>query len=270
MTTSKLVRIALACPFALFLAACADEEQTGSVTIHYELGANVSTCSDEGVTEVRATFKEGVDELETCNDEGELVASNIPAGTYKMFLMEGIDAEGVTVYDSLGDPDQATIKIVGGKTEEAEISLSPTPAQIRVSFNLLDEDGFAYTGQDESPVTEFEVRALDGNNEMLRHTFMVSQLEMAQNNIVPDPGRDINGENLDGVRIDYDAGNGSDPVMVEGGGAVFMFTPPGNGRLVDIIVRCMADVCTGELKGIEEGEITTGEDSATGDSGGTG
>lgn len=257
MHIEKLVRVALSCSFALGLAGCADEEQSGNLTIQYELGANISSCSEEGVVNMKATFKESIDEDEPCNDEGEFTASGIPAGSYSQFLMEGIDGEGITIYDSLLDDDARPMKVVGGSTQMAEVRLSPTPAQVRVSFNLLDENGFGYTGQDESPVTEFEVEPLEGNTTILRHTFVVAQLAMAQNNVVPDEGRDINGLDLDGVRIDAIVDGESTTVEVMGE-PVFHFDPPGRGRVVDIRVDCMADVCTGRLLGTDEGATTTG------------
>ena len=270
MHIEKLVRVALSCSFALGLAGCADEEQSGNLTITYSLGLSQASCGDEGVVQMKATFKEGVDEDEPCNDEGEFTASGIPAGNYTQFLMEGIDAEGVTIYDSLGDDNARPMKVVGGSTQTADVQLSPTPAQVRVSFNLLDENGFAYTGQAESPVTEFEVIAGDDDSILHQHVFVVAQLDGPVNNIVPDEGRDINGERLNQVQIRATANGDEMPVMVEDAGNVFEFDPPGHGRLVDIIVRCEAEVCTGTLEGIEEGEITTGDsdtDSVDGSSG---
>jgi hypothetical protein len=266
MPIQKLVRLALSCSFALGLAACADEEKSGNLTIEYELGFSAATCSAEGVVQIRATFREGLDEIEACNDEGEFTASGIPAGSYSLFLLEGLDAQNITIYDSLGDPDARPAKVVGGSTQTHQVGLSPTPAQVEVSFNLLDENGFAYAGQAESPVTEFEVIAADNDSELHRHTFVVAQLDSPVGNIVPDEGRDINGERLSQVRIDYTAGGDDMTVTVEGAN-LFMFPPPGHGRVVPITVTCEADVCTGELNPIEGVDLTAGEsstDSATG------
>jgi hypothetical protein len=263
----KLVRLALSCSFAVGLAACADEEQSGNLTIHYELGASQSTCDEAAVEQVRASFTEDLDELELCNDEGDFTASGIPARSYNQFLLEGIDAEGVTVFDSLGDPAQSKVTVTGGSTQMVEMFLTPTPAQIKVSFNLLNENGFGYSGQEQSPVTEFDVRAFDNDSPMLNHTFVVAQLEAVENNVIPDEARVLNGLRLNQVRINYVA-DGDQSVVDVMGEPLFTFEPPGRGRVVDIIVECRADVCTGVLKDIEGGvDLTAGGDSATGDSG---
>lgn len=270
MPIQKLLRFALSCPIVLGLAACADEEESGNLTINYELGFSAAACADEGVIQIRATFREGLDELEPCNDQGEFTASAIPAGTYSKFLMEGIDAEGITIYDSLGDPDARPAKVVGGSTRTHDVSLSPTPAQIQLRFRLFDENGDPFTGQAASPVTEFEVIAADNDSELHRHTFKVAQLQSASGNVVPDEGRDINGERLSQVRIDYTVGGSDMTVGVQGGGMVFSFAPPGHGRVVDITVECLGEACTGTLEATDDGvDLTAGGDSATGD-GGTG
>ncbi len=250
---------------------CNNDPGSGTLTVNYQFGIGGSTCADEGVTQVRVTLGDET-RTDACADNGEITLSGIDARNYSDFLVEGIDATGVTIRDNLDLPeDDEAVEVLGGASQTIDVTLTDTPASIEVTFVLLDGDGVPYVPSADIPIETFEVAAAAGSGApLLLHVFEVEDLEAAKN-IVPDPNRDLDGDAVDTVVVSYEAGSGD--VQVDGdpdtmGVQAFTFTPPGDGRLVQIRVTCMGDVCNGELEGISAGSPTTGGDSATGGSGG--
>ncbi len=264
---SALARLSLAAA-VLTGAGCNNDPGDGTLTISYTFGIGGSSCAAEGVNTIRVRFGDEERE-ETCQDEGEIILSGVPAGNYSDFVVEGIDAEGVTIRDNLDTPtgDEA-VEVIGGSSTTIDVTLTPTPAQIQITFFLNDANGLQLPSLDASEIDEFEVAAAEGTNAALLVTSIdVGTLDSAQV-IVPDPDRDLDGERLDTIVISYDGGSGE--VQVDGdpdtmGTQPFTFDPPGDGRLVQILVTCNGADCSGELMGVTGGMVTGGGDSDTDD-----
>lgn len=257
---TKIAPIALAA--ALLGSACNNDPGSGTLTINYQFGIGNSTCAVEGVDTIRVTFG-NEEHSEACSEEGEIVLSGVDARNYSDFLVEGIDAEGVTIRDNLDDPhDDEAVEVIGGASTTIDVTMTPTPASIEVTFVLLDANGVPYVPSADVPIDSFEVIAAEGSaSPLLSHEYTVSNLESATN-IVPDPERDLDGERVDTVVVRYDG------IDVDGDPSTtavepFTFDPPGDGRVVKIRVTCNGDSCTGMLEGIEGGSVTTGASGDT-------
>lgn len=261
--SSSLARFSLAAAL-LGATACNNDPGSGTLTIQYEFGIGGSSCSAEGVNSLRITL--GDEQYDEPCDDSEVTFSNLPARNYSNFIVEGLDLEGITVRDNLDAPDDdEAVEVIGGSSQVIDVRLTPTPATIEVTFILLDADGVPYVPSADIPVETITVEAAAGTNvSFLTHEFDISALAMARN-VVPDPERDIEGDRVDTVVVEYEAGMGS--VRIDGDPATdgvqpFTFEPPGFGRLVQITVTCNGDVCEGELMGTDAPATTGGGDSA--------
>jgi hypothetical protein len=263
--TKSIAPLALA--FLCCAAGCADDNDPGNLTISYALGFNEQTCEAAGVVNVRANLNE-ISQIDPCSDTGDMLVSGVPARTYNDFLVEGVDAEGITIFDSLDMSNPQSVTVHSGASQVVDTVLTATPAKISVVLALFDENMNPYLGTDTSPVTAVEVIALRGGGSSLHsHEFIVA--ESSNPLIVPDEGRAIAGDLVNGVRINYTANNADLTVMVDGA-ASFSFDPPGHGRLVELRVECLGEVCTGMLLGTDMGALDAGEETGGGGSGGTG
>ncbi len=248
-------------------AGCNNDPGSGTLTINYQFGIGGSTCANEGVETIRVSFGDET-ETEPCNDDGQLVLSGVPARNYNDFVVEGIDAESITVRDNLAAPaGDESIEVIGGSSQDVDVTLTPTPASIELTFVLLDEDELQLPSLDSSVVESFDIRAAEGTNAaLLDSSVAVDDLTSAKV-IVPDENRSLDGERVDTVVINYTA-NGNDgqvdgdPMMA--GAQPFSFEPPGDGRLIQIRITCIVDACEGVLMGTDMGgTVTTGGDSDT-------
>lgn len=266
---TKLSALAsLAAAASLLGFACNNDPGSGTLTINYQFGIGTTSCAAEGVDTIRVSFG-NEQRTEACSDDGEIIMSGIDARNYSDFLVEGLDAEGVTIRDNLDDPhDDEALEVIGGASTTIDVTLTPTPATIEVTFVLLDANGVPYVPSADVPISTFEVIAAEGSaSPLLQHEFTVANLESATNN-VPDPDRDLDGERVDTVVVNYDEMQvDADPST----SAIepFTFEPPGDGRVVKIRVTCTGEDCEGMLEGIEGGSVTTGGDSDTDTDGGS-
>lgn len=268
---TQIVCLTAACAAAL--AGCNNEEQSGNLVINYDFIVDSGTCADSMVTNIRVTLND-ISETEPCGEDGEFTLNAIPAANYSEVIIEGTDQANITIRDNLDDPEGDTsIEILGGASQTMDAFLTPTPATIELKLLLFDPDGAPYIGQTSSPVTEFQVTAIESGSGVLGvGNVDVTNLE-STTVLVPDEERNILGDKLNRITVNYTANGGdleidADPMTpaVE----PFDFAPPGAGRKVTITITCLGDACNAELLSDgQEGTITTGETaSATGTGGG--
>ena len=243
-------------------AGCNNDPGSGTVTINYRFGIGSSSCTSEGVGTIRLSFGDEV-RSEICSDAGQIVLSGIEARNYNDFVVEGIDNEDITIRDNLDTPsDDESLEVIDGASTTVDVTLTPTPAQIEITFIFFDANGVPYVPSAEVPIDTFTVEAAEGSSSLfLEHDFTVASLESAVN-IVPDENRDLDGERVDTVVVQYDG------VQVDGDPATsgldpFEFAPPGDGRLIQIRITCNGDMCTGELTDTDQGVDLTGGGSDT-------
>lgn len=238
-------------------AGCNNDPGSGTLTINYRFGIGSSSCTGEGVGTIRVSFG-NEERTEICSDEGQIVLSGIEARNYNDFVVEGIDGQDITIRDNLDAPsDDESLEVIDGASTTIDVTLTPTPAQIEVTFILLDANGVPYVPSATVPIDTFTVEAAEGSSSLLLdHEYTVANLESATN-IVPDEERDLDGERVDTVVVSYDAGTASTSLDA------FTFDPPGDGRLIQIRVTCNGDVCTGELIDTDQGGTIPGGGSDT-------
>jgi len=243
-------------------AGCNNDPGSGTVTINYRFGIGSSSCTTEGVGTVRVSFGDE-ERTEICSDAGEIVLSGVEARNYNDFVVEGIDGSDITVRDNLDAPDDdESLEVIDGASTSIDVTLTPTPAQIEVTFILLDANGVPYVPSADVPIDTFTVEAAEGSSSLLlEHDYTVSNLQSATN-IVPDEERNLDGERVDTVVVSYDnvqvdADPSTTPLEA------FTFDPPGDGRLIQIRVTCNGDMCTGELIDTDQGGTIPGGGSDT-------
>ncbi len=243
-------------------AGCNNDPGSGTVTINYQFGIGSSSCTTEGVGTIRVSFGDE-ERTEICTDAGEIVLSGVEARNYNDFVMEGIDGEDITIRDNLDAPnDDESLEVIDGASTSIDVTLTPTPAQIEVTFILLDANGVPYVPSADVPIDTFKVEAAEGSSSLLlEHEYTVSNLQSATN-IVPDEERDLDGERVDTVVVSYDDVQvDADPATA--GLEAFTFDPPGDGRLIQIRVTCNGDMCSGELIDTDQGGTIPGGGSDT-------
>ena len=258
----KTAAVLAAAPLFVALTGCADEDQSGTLTINYQFGAGAASCADsDAVQTVRVTLDGMQFAEEACDDSGSISLPSVPAKNYGMLLVEGVDAEGTTVRDNLAPPaEDESVEVVGGSAVVKDVRLTPTPATVRYQFILLDENELPYAPAATIPIKEFRTEAFrqGGNLLLLGHTFIVDQLDTFLVDM-PDPDRSIVGTDLDFVAVGIVDQNDA---LVSS--QTVTFTPPGAGKLVLVRVRCLGTNCTAEEE-IMGGEIDpTGGDTDTG------
>ena len=263
---TKLSALApLAVATLLGFAGCNNDPGDGSLTINYRFGIGTSSCSAEGVSSVRVSLG---DESETrpCSDEGEITLTGVPARNYNDLLVEGIDAEGVTIRDNLDDPDDdERVEVIGGSSTSIDVTLTPTPAILELTIVQLAAPNTPYAPSEDPVYEDFEVIAAEGSaSPLLIHVFEYSQLT-SLTNYVPDPERDLDGDRVDTVVVNADDmqvdADPSTPEIDE-----FSFAPPGDGRTIKINVTCIAEACEGTVDiEAEPGAVTGGGGDTDGD-----
>lgn len=226
---------------------CREEEQSGAVTVNYSLGFGAGlTCAEASVVTVRVSLGTSYSAEAACDGTGVVALDNVSAQSYPL-IVEGISADGVIVYDNGHAPEN--IEVPGSGTATADITLTSTPAQIQFSFNFLDEAGFPYAPQDTPPVAEINVIALQNtcSRPLLEHLFVYRRLEAVRDVEVPDPEREIIGEDVDCVVIELVDQSGAEfaPTWLPTG-TTERFEPPGPGRLITITLRCEERTCFAE------------------------
>lgn len=266
---TKLSGLAPLATAALLLGAgCNNDPGSGTLTINYQFGAIGSSCSAEGVTTLRVSVGDKEEE-EPCSDDGEITLSGVGAGNYNNLVVEGVDAEGITVRDNLGnDDDDESVEVIGGSSTEKDVFLFPTPAEIELTLVLL-QDGLQLPSLDSSDIESFTVRATEGtNNLLLDSEVVIADLTLART-IVPDPERELNGEEVNTVVINAIVNGNAVPVDSDPNTSAienFTFDPPGHGRLIEIRVECEGTDCSGSVQSTDGGTMVGGDpdtDSAT-------
>lgn len=261
-TTAPNSRLPLAALALTFVGlACGGDDPTGAISVRYALGAT-NMCEGLDIQRVRVNVGDGTESAEQdCDPNQPIVIDSINAGNYPL-LVTAIDGAGITVMDNLGAPeDDDTVEVVGGSSREVDAMLSATPASIGVKwFNSLDGE----PAECQFVVTKtFQVIAYEsnGNSQLLSHDFdCVKPPGFA---IVPDPTREINGQDLDTIQVRLLDEDDSQLTSV-----TFEFDPPGPGRQVEITLNCNEVngevTCTGESS-VGEGGGDTNEPTSGGD-----
>lgn len=253
---------------ALVATSCNSGPNSGTLSVAYELGLS-GTCEQYDVVNVRVTLDEGkYEEEETCDPDSPILMTGVAAGNYDV-LVEGIDAEGFTVMDNIGGEADDKVEVIGGGDKEHEVVLANSPAQVQVRWLKFvngepAECAFIATKY-------FEVTAYhDATPFFPGHRFDCSVPPGYQT--LPDEGRAIDGNTLDGVRVrvlDENQDEIGDDLVFSG------FDPPGPGRAVQIDITCDgpegSPECTGELVADDvpadtgaEGDSSGGVDTGTG------
>jgi hypothetical protein len=279
MTTSMPVLVrGLAALGLLALAACNNDPQSGSLTIHYSFAPNVScTAHQEAVQEIRVEVGEAGmagSEVAPCdNAGGEIVLTGVAAGNYDLFVL-GIDPDDDAVLDNLGGlTDDDRVEIIGGDSKTLDVKLGLAPARLEVAL-VVNNDGFpAQCSSTAIMVKGLRAEAwdFDSSDPLKSHDFDLCEFDGFEP--VPDVERQINGRRFDGVVIQpIDAGGNSvgNEIELPFGG------PVGAGKRARVSVECEGDVCDVQLLGGNPGTTTTdptgGDESSGGasDDGGSG
>ena len=246
-------------------SACGSEEQSGVVTVTYELVPNRS-CADVGATQVQVTLKGGGQQFEgtaPC-DNGKVTLENVKAGNYQIEV-EAIDGVGDTIFDSIGSPPMPyPIEVLGGVSNNVDdVELYPTPAKVRFIFQVTDGDGL-FQQCAASEIKHFETRAFRGPNVMAEHTF--DYCAASGKVTMVDTNRSIEGDELNRVRV-----RPMDASMQALSSLDVELTPPGPGKVVEVRIDCVETTCTGTV--IHSGSSDDDDDddpTADPDTGGTG
>jgi hypothetical protein len=248
---------------AALIASCNTGPNSGTLSVSYELGLQ-GTCAGFGVATVKVTLDDGeYEEEEPCDPANPILLTGVAAGNYDV-LVEGIDAEGITVMDNIGGDDDNSVEVVGGSDKELDVTLGDSPAQVQVRWLKFvngepAECAFIATKY-------FEVTAYHDATQFPNSNVFDCSVPPGYQTL-PDPDRVIDGNTLNGVRVrvlDESEEQIGDDLVFAG------FDPPGAGRVVQIDITCDGPenepVCTGELVGI--GGADTGADSGSTDDAG--
>jgi len=246
----------------LGVLACGNEDPDGSVTINYQLGLS-NMCASLDVQTIRVDIGDGSETKEApCDPSQGIELEDVKAGNYDL-RVTGIDSEGITVMDNLDTPtSDDSVEIVGGSSRDVDVSLSATPATVGVKWlNTFEgepaECAFLIT-------SKFEVTTYADDAPVLSHEFdCVKPPGFA---IVPDENREVNGQQLDGVRVRL-LDDGGD-VLTQ---AVSEFEPPGPGRTVELTLNCdeedgvvMCEISMNVSGGTDTTEPTSGPEPTGG------
>ncbi len=248
---------------ATLLAGCSEETQTGILTVEYKFGLTSFTCEQQGVVTVEVSLDNGTyDESAPCDTSEGITLEGVPAGSY-MLDVRGFDAAGDTIRDNEGDLDSQVAEVIGGQSRVVQVTLSPTPATIELLFDIRDADGFPSLPAG-SVAQFFDVTAYRGNGAVLHnHEFSYAQYGGGFT-AMPDPDRKVDGDLLEAVEVEVLDASRNVVATVP-----YQFDMPvGAGKVVQLVVECLVDDCSGTVHGIGGGGNDTGD--GTGGTGGTG
>lgn len=247
--SARWARIGSFVSVALVLPSCQEDEQSGVLTIRYGFAGISRSCEQADIATVRVTLDGDYEEIDVCDLAAGITLDSVPARAYAMMTVEGVNAEGITVVDNLGPPTtDESVEVLGDTTQTIDVQLSPTPARVRFSFSVLGEDGFPYAPQEVPVIRSFYARALenDGTLSLLDYEFVYAQLTSVRNVSIPDPMRQIAGDDVDALTVDVYAQDNRLLSKLE-----FQFIPPGPGRFIDVHVECRGEACTGAVTGVD-------------------
>lgn len=260
-------------PLALFAvsiaAGCGNDPQSGNLNVSYKLGfANNCMAFDVPIETVRVTVGNNIASAEApCDPNEPITLSGVKAGTHDL-LVEAIDAEDYVVMDNVAAPDEDDrVEVHGGSSTDVDADLAATPATLRFRWAILVDDFPSMCSQ--VPLAFFQITAYENNQTGLLfgpHEFEC-ELPDPGYNAIPDPDREINGSDIDGISVEVqDAQNNMLSTVP------FEFDPPGPGRVLDFTITCngpSADMldCTGNMDvapGTGGSSATSGADSGSG------
>ncbi|MBC8067953.1 MAG: hypothetical protein IAG13_06425 [Deltaproteobacteria bacterium] len=238
-------------------SGCADEEQSGNLNVTYVLGSGVA-CDALDIETVKVTLGNDSEvESAPCNPDSPIVMTSVKAGTQNI-KVEAIDSEGFVVMDNVAPPtSDDKVEVLGGSSTDFEVQLSATPATIAFDWVLsIDDvpDSCNLVAPQIFDITAFEN---SGSATLLTHQFGC-ELPEPSFNPVPDPDRDINGADLDAVRVVVrDADGGMLDTLN------YPFDPPGPGRQLNFRINCN-DTSAGTECTVESPDIVPPSEDDTG------
>ncbi len=230
---------------ALVLPGCNQDEGPGSVVVPFRLGPLGESCTDAEVVSVRVTVGDPEGMNFHVNDEicaaGEVRVDDIAPGTYP-FLVEALDADGVTVLDNLGDSaSERKVRVLGdGATKTVEeVVLTDSPAKLLVRWD------FQFVDCATAGIDRFQIFALtQGGTSQLEEAEIdcdASPIDTSGYRLFEDPNRLVNGASIAEVAvIPKNAAGDTVGAPVE-----FAFTPPGRGRELKFTLTCDGGGCDG-------------------------
>lgn len=236
---SSLIMIGTA---ILSVSACEDEAQFGNLTVNYQFGrSSGTTCEEADVSTIRMTLNDDMPFEATCDDTNAISASNVPAQVYSTVL-EGINPDGIVVYHSTPE----LIEVPAGSSQEVDIRLELSPAQVQFTFVLLQDSGIPYGPNDTPAIRDFDVEITRNNCGigLLDYTFEYAALTSVQDVPVPDPDGDIFGDDVDCIIVYANDQQGTRSQIPYIDGQDEVFNPPGPGRTISMRIDCEGTDCT--------------------------
>lgn len=216
-------------------------KQQGSVVVPFELG-NHKDCASLNVVTVRAELDDGGVAKETNCEASKLRFDGIAPGAHDL-VVYGLDKDDVRIMDSLA-AGPLSVTVEDGKTQVVDppVQLTLAPALLVLRWDF----GFASCGS--ASIDSFRVTAWrsDGSQQLLQANVKCNTAGQGEGQYrdVPDPRRDLSGDELGEVEIQPVSGT---PAEV-GGPAKFTFAPPGPGREIKLSLTCTDKGCAGSGK----------------------
>jgi hypothetical protein len=239
---SKITRLAAAAWLCGALpTGCASEPdpEAGVLVVPFALG-NHKSCEELGITDVRAELDDGFLLEEVRCDAGEVRFDNLDPGTYAVKLF-GLDAEGFPAMDSV-ESGERVVRVLGNNSTvvaDPEIVLSAAPAHLQVRWD------FGFGSCEGAAVHHFGVDAwrVDGSELLLQQDLSCGMPGEGdeQYRLVPDPDRQLGGDQLGEVSVQAFDKNG----FGIGEPAMYSFEAPGAGRDVNLSLECDDAGCVG-------------------------
>lgn len=225
---------------AALASGCAEDEGKGTLIVPVILGPD-RDCDEVGVESIRISLAEEEYANEVgCSDESprEVRLEGVPAGRYEL-LVEGIDGEGVTVMDNLADEERdRRVEVLGdgASVTAPDAVLTSSPAIFELTVDFMASSCAA------SGIDVFEIRAFDNAVDQLLTYELECDDETLGTTIIPDPGRDLDGDEFGDFTItprDKSGAAVGSPLS-----PAMPFPPPGPGRTVAVtLLDCDENGC---------------------------
>ena len=225
---------------ALVLAACEDDDLTGTLIVPFKLG-NDRHCDEFDVDRVYGELDDGSEFTDDVKCEaGKVMFSQVPEGTYRLRLY-GYDNDEIAVMDSLNRAE-LHVNVIGDETllQEPDVMLTPSPANLKVRWTF----GFGSCRSAGISTFLITVWRADGSDLLLEDEMdcdEIGDLDDAYYRVVPDPKRGLSGWAVGEATIQAlgpDRGEVGDVLE-------FTFDAPGPGRDIKLSFSCEEDACSG-------------------------